>query len=365
MQLKSIVDFLESVAPLEYQESYDNSGLLVGEKSLDITGVLISLDCTEAIVSEAIREKCNLIIAHHPILFGGIKRFNNANYVQRTVQLAIKNDIAIYAIHTNLDNVYSNGVNGKIAERLRLTNTHILRPKSNTLLKLATYCPPQNQEAIMEALFAAGAGHIGDYSNCSFSSTGMGTYKPGEGSNPAIGSVGKQSHEKEVKIEVIVPFNLQSQVINKLLSVHPYEEVAYEWYPILNTNQSVGAGIVGDLPSPISDTAFLNLLKKEMNLAVIKYTPVAKMIQRVSVCGGSGQFLIEDAKRSKSDAYVTSDIKYHEFFDAENQLMICDIGHYESEKYTIDLLYDILREKFSTFAILKTRIDTNPVKYFQ
>tara|TARA_B100001059_G_scaffold78225_1_gene76016 strand:+ start:5139 stop:6233 length:1095 start_codon:yes stop_codon:yes gene_type:complete len=364
MQLKSVLDFLESLAPLEYQESYDNSGLLVGEKSLNITGVLVSLDCTEAIVSEAISKKCNLIIAHHPIIFEGIKRFNNATYIQRTVQLAIKNDIAIYAIHTNLDNVYSNGVNSKIADRLGLKNTHVLRPKLNTLLKLATYCPPQNQEAIMESLFTAGAGHIGDYSNCSFSSVGMGTYKPGEVSNPTIGSAGKQSNEKEVKIEVIVPFNMQSHVTDKLLSVHPYEEVAYDWYPILNKNQSVGAGIVGDLPSPINDTAFLNLLKKEMNLAVIKYTPVTKMIQRVSICGGSGQFLIEDTKHSKSDAYITSDIKYHDFFDADNQLMICDIGHYESEKYTIDLLYDILSEKFSTFAILKTRIDTNPVKYF-
>jgi len=365
MQLKSIIDYLESVAPLKYQESYDNSGLLVGEKSLDITGVLISLDCTEEIVSEAINEKCNLIIAHHPIIFGGMKRFNNANYVQRTIQKAIKNDIAIYAIHTNLDNVFKNGVNERIAERLGLINTRILRPKSNTLLKLATYCPKDNRDTILDALFAVGAGHIGNYSNCSFSSSGTGTFKPLAGSNPAIGSVGNQSSEEEVKIEVVVPYDLQNQVINQLLSIHPYEEVAYEWYPILNSNQLVGAGIVGDFPNPISDLDFLALLKKTMELEVIKYTPITKNIQRVSICGGSGQFLIEDAKRSNSDAYITSDIKYHEFFDAENQLMICDIGHYESEKYTIDLLYDILREKFSTFAILKTRIDTNPVKYFQ
>jgi len=266
MQLKSIIDYLESVAPLKYQESYDNSGLLVGEKSLDITGVLISLDCTEEIVSEAINEKCNLIVAHHPIIFGGMKRFNNANYVQRTIQKAIKNDIAIYAIHTNLDNVFKNGVNARIAERLGLTNTRILRPKSNTLLKLATYSPRDNRDTILDALFAAGAGHIGNYSNCSFSTSGTGTFKPLAGSNPSIGSVGNQSSEEEVKIEVVVPYDLQNQVINQLLSIHPYEEVAYEWYPILNSNQFVGAGIVGDFPNPISDLDFLNLLKKTMEL---------------------------------------------------------------------------------------------------
>ena len=365
MQLKSIIDYLESVAPTQYQESYDNSGLLVGEKSTEVTGIIVSLDCIEETIQEAINEKCNLIVAHHPIIFGGMKRFNNANYVQRTVQLAIKNDIAIYAIHTNLDNVYTNGVNTKIAEKLGLINTRVLRPKTNTLLKLITFCPVDDQSKILEALFSAGAGHIGNYSDCSFSTNGLGTFKPEGGSNPSVGSVGERSNEQESKIEVIVPTDLQNQVITQLMSVHPYEEVAYEWYPILNSNQFIGAGIVGDLPSPMSSSAFLNLLKKEMNLEVIKYTPISKNIKRVSVCGGSGQFLIEDAKRSNSDAYVTSDIKYHEFFDAEDQLMLCDIGHYESEKFTIDLLYDILREKFSTFAIQKTRVDTNPIKYFQ
>ena len=210
--------------------------------------------------------------------------------------------------------MYSNGVNTKIAEKLGLINTHILRPKTNTLLKLVTYCPIDYQSKILDALFVAGAGHIGNYSDCSFTTNGIGTFKPDDGSNPTVGTLGKRSNEQEAKIEVIVPYNFQNQVITQLMAVHPYEEVAYEWYPILNSNQFVGAGIVGDLPSPMSSSAFLKLLKKEMNLEVIKYTPTSKNIQRVSVCGGSGQFLIEDAKRSNSDAYVTSDIKYHEFF---------------------------------------------------
>jgi dinuclear metal center YbgI/SA1388 family protein len=364
MRIADVISYLESIAPPSLQESYDNSGLLVGEKSTKVSGVLISLDCIEATILEAIEQKCNLIVAHHPIVFSGLKRFNNANYVQRTVQLAIKNDIAIYAIHTNLDNVYVNGVNSKIAEKLGLISTRILSPKPGELLKLVTYCPTKNEEGIKEALFTAGAGHISNYSECSFTTNGSGTFRAELGANPVLGEVGKRHTESEVKIEVIIYKSQMDGVLSVLNQAHPYEEVAYELYPTLNEDKNIGSGMVGDLQVKMSTVEFLEHLKSSMNLQMIKHTSWDKPIKKVAVCGGSGQFLIGNAKSSKADVYVTSDFKYHEFFDAENDIMICDIGHYESEKFTIDLLFDILSKKFSTFAILKTEVNTNPVNYF-
>lgn len=364
MQIAEIIRVLEQIAPPSLQESYDNSGLIVGEKSQEVSGVLISLDCIEETVNEAIEANCNLIVAHHPIVFGGMKRFNNANYVQRTVQLAIKNDIAIYAIHTNLDNVYHQGVNSKIAEKLGLVNTQILAPKSGGLLKLITYCPIENAEKIKNALFESGAGHIGNYSECSFSTKGEGTFMGNHVSNPHIGERGLRHTEKEVKIEVIIRDYQKTTVLKNLFEAHPYEEVAYEIYPTLNADKEVGSGLIGSLPSPLRPSDFLQLLKNNMELQVIKFTEYDKPIHSVAICGGSGQFLLNIAKHSLADAYVSSDFKYHEFFDAEGDIMICDIGHYESEKYTIDLLYDILTKNFSKFAVLKTAGVTNPVKYF-
>ena len=364
MQLAEILRHLESIAPTQLQEDYDNSGLIVGEGNTDITGVLISLDCIEDTVEEAIAKQCNLIVAHHPIVFSGLKRFNNANYVQRTIQKAIKNDIAIYAIHTNLDNVYHNGVNSKIAELLQLKNTRILAPKSGGILKLVTYCPLENTEDIRNALFAAGAGHIGNYSECSFITAGNGTYKGNLISNPYSGNKGERHTEKENRLEVVLRDYRKNQVLKALKEAHPYEEVAYELYPTLNLDQEVGAGLVGDLQEEMDVNQFLQHLKDTMELSVIRHTKFRNKVKKVAVCGGSGQFLLGNAKDSKADVFITGDFKYHQFFDAENQLMICDIGHYESEKFTIDLLYDILTKKFSKFAVLKTERDTNPIKYF-
>ena len=364
MRIADVIHHLESIAPPSLQESYDNSGLLVGENTTEVSGVLISLDCIEATVQEAIEQKCNLIVAHHPIVFGGLKRFNNANYVQRTVQRAIKNDIAIYAIHTNLDNVYHQGVNGKIAKKLGLTNTQVLAPKSGGLLKFVSYCPVKDSKAVLEALLVAGAGHIGNYSECSFSTIGYGTFLPGEGANPTIGQTGKREMLEEAKIEVILRDYQKGSVMKALNNAHPYEEVAYELFPIMNADQEIGSGMIGELPKAMSGDDFLAYLKQQMELTVIKYTPTDKAVKKVALCGGSGQFLLNYSKHSGADAYVSSDFKYHEYFDAESEVMICDIGHYESEKFTIDLLYDILREKFSTFAVFKTGLNTNPVNYF-
>ncbi len=361
--IKQVIQYLEQLAPPVYQESYDNCGLLTGSADCELTKILVTLDCTEAVVDEAIAKGCNLIVAHHPIIFGGLKKLNGKNYVERTVIKAIKNDIAIYAIHTNLDNV-QHGVNAKICEKLGLINTKILVPKTGTLKKLSVFVPQTHLQVVQEALFNAGSGSIGNYSECSFYSTGIGTFKGNEKSNAFLGEVGKQHQEPEFKLEVLVDDARLNNVIPAMLKAHPYEEVAYDVYAILNTNTTIGSGMVGELPQELSAEAFLKHLKSAMNLNVIRFTPYSDKVKKVAVCGGSGSFLLKNAIGAQADAYVTGDFKYHEFFDAENRLMIADIGHYESEIFTINLLADEILKKFPTFAVILSEINTNPINYY-
>lgn len=364
MRISEIISQLERIAPPSYQEDYDNSGLIVGKAQNEIGAVLLSLDCIEDTIDEAINKNCNLVIAHHPIVFSGLKRFNGKNYVERTIEKAIKHDIAIYAIHTNLDNVYYNGVNSMLAKKLGLNKTSILSPKENNLLKLVTYAPKDDSSAILNALFASGAGKIGNYSACSFSTEGFGTFKGNDKSKPTVGIAGVQHTESEMRMEVILKRHQKSAVLKALIQAHPYEEVAYEFYPIVNSDQEMGSGMIGELESEMSVQDFLKHLQASMQCNTVRYTPIEKNIKKVALCGGSGSFLLGAAKAQQADAFVTADFKYHQFFDAENQIMVCDIGHYESEKFTIDLLYDILTEKFPTFAVLKTEVDTNPIQYY-
>lgn len=363
MKLKEITDYIESIAPLSYQESYDNAGLICGNKEMEVTGALICLDSTEAVIDEAIKTKCNLVIAHHPIVFGGLKKFNGKNYVERVIIKAIKNDIAIYAAHTNLDNVFE-GVNKKIADTIGLTNCKILAPQNNTLKRLITFCPDDHAEKLRAALFEAGGGKIGNYDECSFNSNGMGTFRANEGANPFVGEVGKQNHEKETKIEVMYPNYLEGRLLKALFSAHPYEEVAYDLIPLTNANQEVGAGMIGELPAEMEEKAFLEHLKKVMKADGIRYTALkGKKVRKIAVCGGSGSFLLKNAIGAGADVFVTADFKYHQFFDAENQIVIADIGHYESEQYTMELFYDLLAKKFTTFALHLSKINTNPINY--
>lgn len=364
MKIKDITSYLESIAPLAYQESYDNSGLIVGNPNDEVTKALISLDCTEEVVDEAISKGCDIIISHHPIVFKGLKKFNNKNYVERTVIKAIKNNIALYAIHTNLDNVMG-GVSSKIAEKLEIVNHAILSPKSGLLKKLVVYVPRANVEEVRQALFDAGAGSIGDYDQCSYNTAGYGTFRPLEGANPTIGQVGAQERVEETKIEVIFPQQLERQVLVSMLAAHPYEEVAYHTITLDNNLQYVGSGAIGNLEVAMEAQDFLAYLKERLNLNVIRHTKLSdKKIQRVAVCGGAGGFLLNEAKRSGADIFITADYKYHEFFDAENDIVIADIGHYESEQFTQELLLEIIQKKFVNFAVLLTGIDTNPIKYF-
>jgi dinuclear metal center YbgI/SA1388 family protein len=364
MLLHQITQFLETIAPLSLQESYDNAGLLTGNASMPCTGVLISLDCTEAIVQEAIDKNCNLIVAHHPIVFSGLKKINGNNYVERTIIKAIKNDIAIYAIHTNLDNVLQ-GVNGKIAQKLGLQNVQILAAKKDVLQKLVVFCPKENAQQLSEALFAVGAGNIGNYSECCFVSEGIGSFKPEIEAKPQTGEIGKRETLPESKIEIIFPTWLQGQIIQAMKANHPYEEVAHDIFTLQNKNQQIGSGVIGTLAQPMEEMDFLKLLSTVFNIKAIRHTALlGKKIQRVAVCGGAGSFLTAAAKAEGADVYVTADVKYHEFFDADGQLLLADIGHYESEQFTIDLLFELLSNKFPNFALLKTSVNTNPVEYF-
>ena len=364
ISISHITNYLETIAPPALQESYDNGGLLTGCSDWQCTGVICCLDAIEAVVDEAIAKKCNLIVAHHPVIFSGLKKINGKNYVERTVIKAIKHDIAIYAIHTNLDNMI-NGVNGMIAEKLGLKQIAILLPKACILKKLFFFVPPENANAVMDALFEAGGGHIGNYSECSFSVDGMGTFKPNTDASPYSGQIGKREAAVEKKIEILFPEWLEANLLTALKNSHPYEEVAYEIITIDNQHQHIGAGVTGQLVNAMEEHDFLQKLKEVFKLPWIKHTPfTGKKIKNVAVCGGAGSFLIEKAISSKSDAYITSDVKYHEYFDTNGRILLCDIGHYESEQFTIDLLATHLEEKFPNFAVLKTAVNTNPVCYF-
>lgn len=363
MKIKDITQYLESFAPLSLQESYDNSGLIVGSGSTEVTGALICLDSTEEVVDEAIANNCNLIIAHHPIVFSGLKRFNGKNYIERTVMKAIKNDIAIYAIHTNLDNVY-NGVNGMIAERIGLTNTRILSNKKNIDFKLISYVPQTHTEEVLNALFDAGAGNIGNYSECSFSSEGKGTFKGNENSNAFVGEKGNRHTEPEHKIEVLVPGHLKGRITAALKKAHPYEEVAFDLFTLQQNSPVVGSGMVGELEEPMPKMEFLKKLKTQLKTDCIRFTDTSsETIKKVAICGGAGSFLLGAAKGAGADIFITGDFKYHQFFDGEDDIMIADVGHYESEQYTKDLINRILSEKFSTFAPLISKVNTNPINY--
>ncbi|HWZ21558.1 MAG TPA: Nif3-like dinuclear metal center hexameric protein, partial [Cytophagaceae bacterium] len=358
-----ILKQLETFAPLAYQEDYDNCGLITGNMEQEVKGILISLDCVESVVEEAIRENCNLIIAHHPIVFKGLKKINGNTYIERTIIKALKNDIAIYAIHTNLDNV-KGGVNFKIAEKLGLENVKILVPKKQLLKKLITFVPAAKKEQLLTALHKAGAGNIGNYSECSYQLDGIGTFKPNEKANPAIGSSNKKETVEEKRIEVVFPFYLESAVVSALYQNHPYEEPAFDLFLLENKDQEVGSGAIGTLPVAMKELDFMIYLKSKMNLSTIRHTSfLGKEIKKVALCGGSGSFLLKNALGAHADAYISADFKYHEFFDAENKIVIADIGHYESEVFTKDLIYDFLIEKFSNIAVRLSKIDTNPISY--
>jgi len=363
MKIKEILSILEKMAPLAYAEDFDNVGLLVGNQENDATGILVCHDALENVIDEAIAKKCNLVVCFHPIIFSGLKKITGKNYVERSVLKAIKNDIAIYAVHTALDN-HKDGVNKIFSDALGLINTKILVPKQNFIQKLVTYTVPENAEKLRKALFDVGAGTIGNYDNCSFNSDGFSTYQGNENSNPTVGNKGELTETNEIKIEVIFEKHLQSKMLKALFTNHVYEEVAYEIYDLQNTHQNIGLGMIGELEKPMSETDFLAFVKTKMQCGGIRHSALlGKPIQKIAVLGGSGSFAIKNAIQANADVFLTSDLKYHNFYEAENQLVLADIGHFESERFTKNYIVDFLKKKIPNFAVNFSEENTNPVKY--
>lgn len=364
MKLAALIDALEAFAPRTLQEEYDNSGLLLGKRQVIIDKALICVDITDEVMQEAIEGGFNLLISHHPFIFKGIKRVTGQNLQGRILISAIKHDIAVYAMHTNLDNVF-HGVNGILASKLGLTKLKILSPQQGNLRKLVTFCPTDHADQVRNALFEAGAGQIGEYDACSYNVDGQGTFRAGDGANPFVGEKGKLHFEHEVRIETIYPVYLENAIIAKLLAAHPYEEVAYDIYPLSNVNSRIGAGMIGELEKAMSEKTFLEMLKKNLNAAVIRHSSLlGRTVTNVAFCGGSGSFLIQQAISMGADAFITGDMKYHQFFEAENKILIADVGHYESEQFTKELIFQILKKKFPNFALRISKVNTNAVKYF-
>ena len=364
MIVQDVINHLEELAPLEYAEDFDNVGLLVGNKTTKVTGVLVTLDTLETVVHEAIEKNCNLIISFHPIIFKGLKKLTGKTYVERVVMKAIKNDIAIYSIHTALDNA-NQGVNNIICDELELTNKRILIPQSQTIKKLTTYVPTAEADALRTALFKIGAGSIGNYTHCSFNVEGLGTFNGNENSNPIKGKKGVLHKEEETKITITYAKHIEAKVLETLFKNHSYEEVAYEIISLENKNQHIGMGMIGELENAMDTPRFLSYLKAKMKTKCIRHTLFTnKKIKKVAVLGGSGSFAIEAAKQAGVQAFITADLKYHDFFTAENNILLADIGHYESEQYTKTFLVAYLTKKITNFAIVLSNTNTNPVKYF-
>lgn len=375
-----VVRRLNAWAPGAYQENYDNAQLICGDPSTPLKGIVVCLDSVEAVIDEAIELGCNMVVAHHPILFRGLKSLTGRNYVERTLIKAIKHDIAIFAAHTNLDNIRT-GVNARICEKIGLKNARILAPKSGLLQKLVSFIPEAKLQDVRQAVFDAGAGVIGDYDQCSFSHSGSGTFRGNEYTNPHVGEKGKLHTEAEARLEVILPAHLSEAVVSALRKAHPYEEVAFDLYQLENNHPGVGSGMIAELPEPMEEEVFLDHLKSVFGSPVIRHTELTdKPVRKVAVCGGAGSFLLGKARAAGADAFVTADYKYHEFFDAEGSILIADVGHFESEQFTINLMAEWLGkefggseaqdsqnqrlpEKFGNFAVHLTSIKTNPVKY--
>lgn len=365
MQIKSLIKELELLAPIQLQEEYDNCGLLAGNPEWECSGVLVTLDVTEKVVEEASAKGINLIVAHHPIIFKGLKKITySGNFVERILLKAIKADVAIYAIHTNLDNILS-GVNHTIADRLSLTGRRPLLSKGNLLKKLVFFVPPSHSEIVRTAIFSAGGGRLGNYAECSFYHSGTGTFKPLDGAKPFSGEEDKRSTDEEERVEVHFPTWLEASVLGAMKSAHPYEEVAYDILSVGNALKEYGSGLVGHLEEEMTEKDFLERLKGGFGLKIIRHSALTgKKVRKVAVCGGAGAFLTRNAMRENADVFVTSDLKYHDFFEADNRILLIDIGHWESEQYTSDLLLKRLIEKFPTFAVQKSGEITNPVHYF-
>ena len=364
MKVNEILNCITEVAPLQWQESYDNAGLQVGDLNAEAHKALVCLDITEEIVDEAIMKECDLIVSHHPLIFRGLKHLTPQSYIERAVMKAIKHDIAMISMHTNLDNSFL-GVSRVLANRLGLKNLRVLKPLDGQLRKVVVYAPLSAAEAVRKAMFEAGAGCIGNYDSCSFNAQGQGTFKANERAHPYVGEVGKVHFEDEVRIETVVSKHALNQVIAAMLNVHPYEEVAYDIFAMENEFTQAGAGMIGEFEDEKSETEFLSLVAETIGSPCLRHSALTgRMVQKVALCGGSGSPFMGDALRQKADAYLTADIKYHDFFVPEGRLLMVDGGHFETEQFTKELICELIQKKFPTFAAEIAETRTNAVHYF-
>lgn len=363
MKVCEIVDYLESHYPSTYKEEYDNTGLLIGSPETIVKAVLVCVDVTEEIIDEAIAKHCQMIISHHPLIFGAIKRLTGRSAPERAIEKAIRHELCVFAMHTNLDNLFP-GVNGAICQKLGIVEMRILKPKENLLRKIVTFVPESHAETIRQAMFDAGAGKIGNYDSCSFNTQGQGSFRALEDANPFTGTINQLHFEPEIKIEAIYPVHLEKYIIEAMIQAHPYEEVAYDILLLGNKDKHAGSGMIGQLPEPIDALKFLNNVKSKLGLPYLKFSGMMeRKIQKIALCGGSGSFLIAEAMQAGADVFLTGDLKYHDYFFPEQNMLLVDFGHYESEQFTKDLIAQLLIKNFSTFAVLKTERNTNPVKY--
>lgn len=363
MKIKELLCALERFAPLPLQDGFDNAGLQIGLTDADATGALLCLDVTEAVIDEAIALGCNVIVSHHPLIFRGVKSITGRDHVERCILKAIRNDIVVYAAHTNLDNAPC-GVNFKIAEKIGLKNVRVLEPKEEALVKLVTFVPIAQSDKVRRALFNAGCGHIGNYDSCSYNIDGEGTFRAEEGTHPYCGTIGELHTERETRIETILPAYKKAEAVKALLAAHPYEEPAYDIYPLQNSWAQAGAGVVGELDTPETELEFLKRIKKTFEVGCVKHNKLmGREIQTVALCGGAGAFLIPLAIRARADVFITGEIKYHDYFGHEGEILLAEIGHYESEQYTKEIFYDFVRKQFPGLEVRMTKLNTNPVKY--
>jgi len=363
MKLSELCKYLDTAVPLSFQEGYDNSGLQVGFPETEIASALLTIDITEEVIEEAVRNGCNIVISHHPLIFNGIKRITGHSYTERILARAIKEDIAIYSAHTNLD-AADFGVSRKMALKLSLKNVKVLVPLKNLLLKLVTFIPESHLEKVRSALFEAGAGVIGNYDHCGFTVAGQGSFSAGENANPYVGEIGKIHFEDEIRLEMALFSHLKRDVIKALIDAHPYEEVAFDLYHLDNENVEVGLGCYGEFDQPLPEAEFLKLVSAVFDAGGLRYSGLTGCpVKKVALCGGSGASLLNNAIGAGADAFVTADIKYHGFFDADKKILLVDIGHFESEKFTTEILYDLIIKKFPKFAVRFSKTNTNPINY--
>ena len=363
ISVKDICSCIEEFAPLSFQESWDNCGLLVGNPEQTVDKVLLTVDVTEAVVAEAVDVQARMIVSHHPLMVSGIRQLTGSTDAQRAIALAIRNEIAIYAAHTNLDSA-PGGVSYRMAAKLGLSDLQALSPQEAGLQKLVTFIPVSCFDKVRQAIFDAGAGHTGNYDSCGYSVEGKGTFRALQGAHPFVGQHGTLHTEPEIRFEMVFPSRLNRQVVDALVESHPYEEPAYGIYALQNTDTRVGLGLVGILPNPVSELHFLSRLKEIFSAPVIRHTKLkGKEIQKVALCGGSGSSLLPNAIRSKADVYVAADFKYHQFADAEQDILVADIGHFESEQFAKEIFHEVIIKKFPNFAVHFSKVITNPINY--